>query len=173
MCGSNGELNFTSGTPKDVGPLREDLLWKAQAGLRAGATPYYGPVAANIDPLMLQAANWYSTAMGYGPYKMAPDVRMGTSPTGGINPPKKDKDKDKTKDNSYNPTPGGGVDPGGPAWPPNPDPNDPSNPLPPTPYPNTGMGIQSGFGKIPQMLASGKYGYAPQTGYRGRPRRAK
>jgi len=74
---SGKPIETSPGVPKDVMPLRKDLIKTVQEMAARGATPYYGNLASNINPLMEQAANYYSTRMGYGPYKRSSPIQGG------------------------------------------------------------------------------------------------
>lgn len=66
---ANKPQQYTAGVPEDVKKLREQLIQMIMSGMQRGATPYAGPIAPQINPLSLGAANMLNNMMGYGQYQ--------------------------------------------------------------------------------------------------------
>jgi hypothetical protein len=68
-----GDLNgkpveIIPGTPKDVAPLRKELLTRMSSGMKEGATRYGGQLSTGTNPMQTNAASLISNLMGQGNY---------------------------------------------------------------------------------------------------------
>lgn len=127
----NKPVEITSGTPKDVAPMRKSLIDYITANFSKGATPYSGNVAAGVNPLQTQGAQILAKLMG-GNYSSGTPIGGNTGgPGSGFVP----YTGIRNKPNGYVPNPNGDYENTTPGW----DPYDPGLPKPPSTLPETGL----------------------------------